>query len=59
MCVCVRMRMRSNLLYLQQVVVALCVSLESKLSQQVLVSSLQQLVKNVEISLAVVLVDHT
>lgn len=56
---CVRMRMWSNLLYLQQVVVALCVSLESKLSQQVLVSSLQQLVKNVEISLAVVLVDHT
>lgn len=56
---CVRMRMWNNLLYLQQVVVALCVSLESKLSQQVLVSSLQQLVKNVEISLAVVLVDHT
>lgn len=49
----------ASLLYLHQVVVALCVPLQAQLSQQVVVSALQQLVEDVEISLAVVLMDHT
>lgn len=44
--------------HLDQVLILLCVSLQAEPSQQVLLSSLDYLVENVEIPFSMVLVDH-